>query len=204
MEKELKEYLRRYHNMSESDIANIERTATEEQLNVFRKDMQFISPLQAIADQIQQDQEAAQERARRQALQKVREKRARKRSQFALGLGFIPLISILAMLFGTAIDWFEEATAPTDLTAVSQSAQVYLEMGVSSRQLAEQMVLEGCSASEAQAIVDNCDADWNEQAVLAAKGHRQYSDMSEEELLEMLIFQGFTEEQAAYGVRNSQ
>lgn len=204
MEKELKEYLRRYHNMSESDIANIERTATQEQLDTFRKDMQFLSPLQSYADQIQRDHKAAQDSAQYQARQRNREKRARKRSQFALGLGIIPLVMIIAMLFSTAIDRFGEEAAPTDLAAASQSAQIYLEMGVSSRQLAEQLVLEGCSASEAQSIVDNCGADWNEQAVLAAKGHRQYLEMSEEELLETLIFQGFTEEQAAYGVMNSQ
>ena len=63
MEKELKEYLRHYRNMSEDDIARIEETATEDQLEVLRKGMQFEVTASASVEQIRREQEETQKKA---------------------------------------------------------------------------------------------------------------------------------------------
>ena len=110
---------------------------------------------------------------------------------------------LVVMLLSSVSNWVEELTTPADMSTAFRSAETYLQMGVSGRQLVEQMILEGCTTEEAEYILENCDADWMEQAVIAARGFREYRDMSDEELLDLLIFQGFSKEEAAYGVKNS-
>jgi len=66
--------------------------------------------------------------------------------------------------------------------------------------LIEQLEFEGYTHEEAVYGVDNCGADWNEQAVLKAQSYLDYSAFSREGLIEQLEFEGFTREQAEYGV----
>ena len=58
---------------------------------------------------------------------------------------------------------------------------------------------QGYSEEEAAAAADTCGADWNEQAERSAMNYMQYMALSQEELVEQLIYDGFTEEQAQYG-----
>jgi hypothetical protein len=59
---------------------------------------------------------------------------------------------------------------------------------------------EGFSYDEAQYGVNNCGANWNEQAAKKAKTYLDFSSFSRQGLKEQLEFEGFTNEQAEYGV----
>lgn len=65
--------------------------------------------------------------------------------------------------------------------------------------LIKQLNFEGFSAEEAQYAVDNCGADWNEQAALKAKSYLDFTSFSRSGLIQQLEFEGFTTEQAEYG-----
>lgn len=67
--------------------------------------------------------------------------------------------------------------------------------------LIEQLEYEGYTHEEAVYGVDNCGANWNEQAALNAQSYLDYSAFSREGLIEQLEFEGFTREQAEYGVQ---
>lgn len=66
--------------------------------------------------------------------------------------------------------------------------------------LVKQLEYEGFSNSEAVYGVDNCGADWNEQAAKKAKEYLDYSSFSRSGLVEQLEYEGFTHDQAEYGV----
>lgn len=67
--------------------------------------------------------------------------------------------------------------------------------------LVKQLEFEGFTHQEAVYGVDNCGADWNEQAALKARSYLDYSAFSREGLINQLEFEGFTKEQAEYGVQ---
>lgn len=67
--------------------------------------------------------------------------------------------------------------------------------------LIHQLEFEGFSNEEATYAVDNCGADWNEQAALKAQEYLDFSSFSRSGLIEQLEFEGFTAEQAEYGVQ---
>ncbi|MBU5332398.1 Ltp family lipoprotein [Anaerocolumna aminovalerica] len=66
--------------------------------------------------------------------------------------------------------------------------------------LIEQLEFEGFSNEEATYAVDNCSADWNEQAAIKAQEYLDYTSFSRSGLIEQLEYEGFTKEQAEYGV----
>lgn len=66
--------------------------------------------------------------------------------------------------------------------------------------LIKQLEYEGFTHEEAVYGVDNCGADWNEQAALKAQSYLDYTAFSREGLIEQLEYEGFTREQAEYGV----
>ena len=66
--------------------------------------------------------------------------------------------------------------------------------------LVEQLEYEGFSHEDAVYAVDNCGADWKEQAVEMAESYLSISTFSRSELIRQLIYEGFTREQAEYGV----
>ena len=47
---------------------------------------------------------------------------------------------------------------------------------------------------------DNCGADWNEQAAQTAQDYLDYTSFSRDGLIDQLQFEGFTYDQAVYGV----
>ena len=62
------------------------------------------------------------------------------------------------------------------------------------------MVFEKFTEEESTYGVDNCGADWNEQAAKKAKEYLNTMSFSRSGLIEQLEFEGFTHEQAVYGV----
>ncbi len=82
-----------------------------------------------------------------------------------------------------------------------KSAQFYLQhIAFSYTGLIEQLESEGYSHDEAVYAVENCGADWDEQAAKAAEFYLKYSAYSYTALIEQLEHDGFTYEQAVYGV----
>ena len=57
----------------------------------------------------------------------------------------------------------------------------------------------GYSEEEAVYAADNCGANWMEQARLQAAFYLRYQNMSHDELVGLLLEQGFTQEEAEYG-----
>lgn len=80
-------------------------------------------------------------------------------------------------------------------------AQSYLRYSAFSyKGLVEQLEFEQYPHEDAVWAVDNCGADWNEQAVKKAQSYLKYSNFSHAGLVDQLEFEGFTHEQAEYGV----
>ena len=65
--------------------------------------------------------------------------------------------------------------------------------------LVEQLEFEGFSHDDAVFAVENCGADWNEQAARKAQSYLDFMSFSRSGLIEQLEFEGFTYEQAEYG-----
>ena len=66
--------------------------------------------------------------------------------------------------------------------------------------LISQLEYEGYSTEDSTYAVDNCGADWNEQAAKKAKSYLDLSSFSRDGLIDQLLYEGFTSEQAEYGV----
>ena len=77
-------------------------------------------------------------------------------------------------------------------------ANDYLEfMSFSRSGLIDQLEFEGYTTSEAEYAVDNCGADWDEQAVLKAEEYLDFMSFSRSGLIDQLEFEGFTHDQAS-------
>lgn len=101
-----------------------------------------------------------------------------------------------------------ESSIPENATdeqvAIIKNAINYVESGNFSRDgLIKQLEYEGYTNEEAQYGADNCGADWNEQAVKAAKNYMSQFDFSKEEMINQLVEgEYFTQEQAVYGAEH--
>lgn len=103
-----------------------------------------------------------------------------------------------------------EAAAQAALGTVSQQnaytkAQSYLSYAAFSRSgLADQLEYEGFSAEDAEFAIARLEAaggvDWNAQAAAKAASYLEYTSFSRSGLLDQLTYEGFTPEQAEYGV----
>jgi SOS response regulatory protein OraA/RecX len=83
-------------------------------------------------------------------------------------------------------------------------AQSYLDYSAFSYSgLIKQLKYEGFTTEQAEYAVDNCGADWNEQATLKAKSYLDYSAFSYNGLVKQLKYEGFTQQEAEHGVDNS-
>ena len=110
------------------------------------------------------------------------------------------IISIILCLF-----LLIPAAAPAESAAAEKAvsrAKIYLDMYPFSRQeIIDQLVYDGYTQEDAEYAADNCDADWTELAVRAAKQMlRYYPETSREDLLNILLTSGYTQEQAEAGV----
>lgn len=82
-------------------------------------------------------------------------------------------------------------------------AKSYLDYTAFSKEgLIEQLEYEGFTNAEAKFGVDNCGANWNEQAAKKAKQYMDYSSFSKQGLIDQLEYEGFTSEQAEYGAKS--
>jgi len=80
-------------------------------------------------------------------------------------------------------------------------AHDYLRVSAFSREgLIEQLEYSGFSHNESVYAVDNCGANWNEQAALKAASYLRISSFSRTGLIDQLMYSGFTRNQATYGV----
>lgn len=61
------------------------------------------------------------------------------------------------------------------------------------------MEYEKFTSSQVTYAVDNCGADWNEQAAKKAKEYMKIMSYSKTGLIEQLKYEGFTSDQAEYG-----
>lgn len=101
---------------------------------------------------------------------------------------------------GTKADGGSTAESTSQSNAV-RTAKSYLNVMAFSRDgLIDQLEYEGFSNADAVYGVDNCDADWNEQAEKSAKSYLKTMSFSYNGLIEQLKYEGFTHEQAVYGV----
>ncbi|MFV0253807.1 MAG: Ltp family lipoprotein [Beutenbergiaceae bacterium] len=86
------------------------------------------------------------------------------------------------------------------LNAVELARSYLRSMAFSRDGLIGQLEYEGFATDDATIAVDSLNVDWFEQAVLSAEEFLMYTDAEGEELIDLLIFVGFTVEQAEYGV----
>ena len=95
-------------------------------------------------------------------------------------------------------DSFQATTG--DLNALSSAMRYLKTMHFSYSALKEQLEFEGYTEKEASFGVDNCNANWKEQAAGKAQDYLNSGSFSKAKLIEQLEFEGFTKSQAEYGV----
>lgn len=89
------------------------------------------------------------------------------------------------------------------LNALSKAGDYLDYMPFSKSGLKDQLEYEGYTSKEAQYAVDNCGADWKEQAYLHAKRYLDYTSFSLSGLIDQLEYEGYTYEQASYGAKKA-
>lgn len=98
---------------------------------------------------------------------------------------------------------------PVDTTTLGErnalaSAKSYLNFTAFSYiGLGKQLMYEGYTKEEAKYAVDNCGADWYEQAAKSAKSYLEYTSFSRQGLIDQLEYEEFTHDQALYGVKQA-
>ena len=70
--------------------------------------------------------------------------------------------------------------------------------GYSEKGVIEYLEGKGHSTEDATYAVQNIDVDWNEQAVKFAEAYMRRTSLSGEKIVEQLMYEGFTGEQAVY------
>ena len=86
---------------------------------------------------------------------------------------------------------------------VLKKAASYLSFSsFSYKGLIEQLEYEQFTHDEAVYAVDNCGADWFEQAAKKARSYLSYSSFSYKGLIEQLEYEGFTHDEAVHAVDN--
>lgn len=86
-----------------------------------------------------------------------------------------------------------------ELNALRQAKNYLNIMSFSYQGLIDQLEFEGYTSSEATYAVDNCGADWYQQAAKKAKEYLDIMPFSKQELIKQLEFEKFTHDQAVYG-----
>ena len=97
----------------------------------------------------------------------------------------------------------EDESVTVGMKNALNSAKAYLTFTAFSYEgLISQLEFEQYTYEEAVYAVDNCGADWNEQAQKSAKNYLSFTAFSYDGLIDQLEFEKFTPEQARYGVDN--
>lgn len=105
----------------------------------------------------------------------------------------------------TQLETSDIAAAKTgDKSAVDTALDYLAYMTFSRQQLIEQLRFDGFFTEEATEGVDDCGADWQEQALLAAQSYvdTEALSYSHDGLIMQLTADGFTNEEALYGANN--
>ena len=102
----------------------------------------------------------------------------------------------------------DEETTEQQVTAGERNAldkaYRYLNSSAFSKSgLMEQLEYEGFTKSEAKYAVNNCGANWKEQAAKKAAQYLSSQSFSRSGLIEQLEYEGFTSKQARYGVKKA-
>lgn len=94
----------------------------------------------------------------------------------------------------------QDTTTLGERNALSKAKSYLNTLAFSYSGLIKQLEYEGYSSEEAKYGVDNCGADWKEQAALKAQSYLDTMAFSREGLINQLEYEGFTKEQVEYGV----
>lgn len=93
-----------------------------------------------------------------------------------------------------------EPEATTGQLNALDKAKDYLSFTAFSKKgLRSQLEYEGFKDDEIDYAIENCGADWKEQAVKKAKEYLDFTSFSKDGLIDQLEYDGFTEKQAKYG-----
>lgn len=101
-----------------------------------------------------------------------------------------------------AVEEQSDTTTIGEKNALSKALSYLEYTSFSYSGLIKQLEYEKFTHQEAIYGVDNCGANWNEQAALKAKSYLDYSAFSRDGLINQLEYEGFTSEQAEYGVKS--
>lgn len=96
----------------------------------------------------------------------------------------------------------EPKTTIGERNALSTAISYLDSTSFSKKGLIEQLNYEGYTDKEAKYAVDNCGADWNEEASKTAKSYMETNSFSKKGLIEQLRYEGFTQSQAEYGAKS--
>lgn len=102
----------------------------------------------------------------------------------------------------TTTETATSTTTPTlgESNALSKAYSYLNYSAFSYTGLIKQLEYEGYTTAEATYAVDNCGADWYEQAVAKAESYLNYTSFSRSGLIGQLEYEGFTTDQATYAV----
>lgn len=89
-----------------------------------------------------------------------------------------------------------------ELNALKKANSYLKSSSFSKEGLKSQLEFEGFTSEQINYAIENCGADWKEQALNKAKSYLKSSSFSKSGLLKQLEFEGFTSEEAKYGVQN--
>ena len=102
----------------------------------------------------------------------------------------------------------DDSTTNPNLSALENTAandaKEYLDLYAFSRiGLIDQLKFDGYSEDVATKAIDSLNVDWNEEAVKMAKEYMEVSTFSDkQELIDQLLYEDFTQEQAEYAAEN--
>lgn len=95
---------------------------------------------------------------------------------------------------------YQQSSVSVEYSNALEKAKSYLDFtSFSYEGLFDQLKFNQFSDDAARYAVDNCGADWNEQAAKKAQSYMEFTSFSRGDLIDQLVFDGFTQEQAEYG-----
>lgn len=84
------------------------------------------------------------------------------------------------------------------------AAKEYLKItSYSKKGLIDQLIHDGFNSTDSLYAVNNCNANWYDEAKRSAKTYLKIIDYNKEELIMQLEFEGFTHDEAIYGANQN-
>ena len=87
--------------------------------------------------------------------------------------------------------------------AMADAVDYINQMAFSRDWLIAQLVSDGHETNDAAWAADHCGADWNEQAYKKAEEYLALTSFSHQDMVDQLLFEGFTADQAEYGAKKA-